>query len=225
MPEDTDVAPVHALSVGSFGHATVEYLRAFCTDLIETTVMDDTIPLPAVWPESSAYVVASWRPVRHFCQLLDELSWTRKRPFVPAMVDSTILRVGPVIFPGQGSCWQCWAHRYTQHDVWRQERHALLEHYASNPCAGPKGYLEPFSMIAASRLAALLDGIRHPNPPAGYIWQIDLITRQISSGVVVGVHDCPRCGLHMPAENRGSSRLTRELSYLWKDAAIDGQGA
>lgn len=212
--QETSLAPPHILSIGSFGRAVAHYLRDFRSDLVETVVTDDTIALPDVWPTSCANIVASWRPVPHFCELLDELSFKWERPFVPVILDSTLLRIGPVVLPKLGSCWSCWVRRYAQHDAWREERRALLEHYASHPTVGPQGYLEPFAMIAASRLASILGSVRGDSSAAGHIWQIDVITRQVTMGKVVGVHDCPRCGLHRRAE-RSFADLHRDLGYLW----------
>jgi bacteriocin biosynthesis cyclodehydratase domain-containing protein len=212
---ETSSAPLHVLSAGSFGRAVAQYLRAFRTDLVETVLAGDASALPAVSPKSGAVIIASWRPVPRFCELLDEFSFTRECPFVPVVLDSTILRIGPVVIPGRGSCWGCWARRYTQHDAWREERRVLLDHYASQPAAGPQGYLEPFAMIAASRLASVLGKLTDSNPPAGNIWQIDVITREISIGTVVGVHDCARCGLHRTAAERNFSSMKSDLEYLW----------
>lgn len=214
--QQTSFAPPHVLSIGAFGQAVAQYLRAFRTDLVETTVTDDTIALPAVWPKSCAVILASWRPVPHLCELLNDLSFTWGRPFIPLVLDSTILRIGPIIIPNHGSCWTCWASRYRQHDAWRQERRVLLEHYASHPAAGPRGYLEPFAMVGASRLASILAALKDPSVPAGRIWQIDLITREMITGTVVGVNDCPQCGLHRPIAERSFFVMRRDLEYLWR---------
>lgn len=214
-PQGKSSAPPHVLSIGSFGRAVAGYLRALRPDLVETSVFDDTIALPAVWPHSCAIIVVSWRPVPHFCELMDELSFAWGRPFIPVILDSTMLRIGPVVIPRRGSCWGCWARRYTQHDSWREERRALLEYYASHPDAGPRGYLEPFAMIGASRLAMILAALDGSPTPAGQIWQVDMITRETAQGTVVGIHDCPKCGLHRPAAERGVSLLRSDLAYLW----------
>ncbi|HEY2913385.1 MAG TPA: TOMM precursor leader peptide-binding protein [Candidatus Angelobacter sp.] len=212
--QEKPLAP-HVLSIGSFGRAVVRHLHTFRPDLIETQVVDDMIALPTVWPSSFAVILASWRPVPHFCELLDQLSFAWNQPFIPMILDSTMLRIGPVVIPGKGSCWACWVRRYRQHDSWRKERKVLLEYYASHPEAGPKGYLEPFAVIAASRLAMILASLNSSNPQAGQIWQIDMITRETTQGTVVGIHDCPKCGSHRPALERGSSFLRRDLAYLW----------
>lgn len=215
VEQDISLTPPHALSIGYFGRAVTQYLRVFRTDIAETVVTDDTIALPAVSPKSWAVILASWRPAPRFCELLDEFSFTWERPFVPVILDSTILRIGPVVIPGRGSCWGCWARRYTQHDSWQEERRVLLEHYASHPAAGPQGYLEPFAMIGASRLASILSSLAGSSAPAGHVWQIDVITREITEGIVVGVHDCSKCGLHRPAPERSFSSMRRDLAYLW----------
>ena len=216
---ETSFAPVHVLSIGAFGQAVTQYLRELSTGLLETVISDDTIALPAAWPKSRAIVIASWRPVPHFCELLDDLGFAQGRPFIPVILDSTILRLGPVVIPNKGSCWACWARRYTQHDTWRQERRPLLEHYMSQSSAGPQGYLEPFAMMAASRLALILDALEDPNPPAGQVWQMDIVTRVIAAATVVGVHDCPRCGLHRPMAERSFADMRSDLAYLWRHSS------
>jgi bacteriocin biosynthesis cyclodehydratase domain-containing protein len=211
--------PPHLLSVGSFGRAVAQYLSALCPKLVETRVTDDTIVLPTMWPSCSTNFLASWRPVPHLCGLLDELSFKWERPFVPIILDSTFLRVGPVVAPRYGPCWGCWMSRSTQHDDWSRERLALFDFYASHPDEGPRGYLEPFAMMAASRMAAILEAVKSSNlnAAAGHIWQIDMLTREITTATVIGVDDCSRCGLHRPPATRSFAVMQKELAYLWAE--------
>jgi len=49
----------------------------------------------------------------------------------------------------------------------------------------------------------------------GQVWQIDMINRKITTSTVVGVHDCPRCGLHRPGPTRSHAEMQQALAYLW----------
>jgi bacteriocin biosynthesis cyclodehydratase domain-containing protein len=211
----TRVRPVHLLSVGNFGTAIGEYLRAFRTDIVETVAADEAL-LADAWPDARIRLVAAWRPVPHLCELLDERCYGEQRPFVPVIMDSTVLQLGPIIVPRGGSCWSCWVRRCRQHSSWSQAQAALLEHYASNPNSGPQGYLEPFALLAAARIVENIDALDSSTAIPGYIWQIDVLTRRETTGTMVGVHDCRRCGLQRLAATRGFVAMEQELSYLWK---------
>jgi bacteriocin biosynthesis cyclodehydratase domain-containing protein len=221
MEPSKSIQPVHLLSVGTFGQAATTYLRGLRADIVETVVSNDVVPLPELWPSARAMFIVAWRPVPHLCELLDDLSYTWQRPFVPVILDSTILRLGPVVIPGRGSCWGCWAQRFKQHAERPAEQAALWLYYASHVDSGPRGYLEPFALMAASRMAQVIDAIDSSTAPAGSTWEIDMMTRVITTGTVVGVHDCPRCGLHRTPSTRSFAVMREELAYLWNDLGSD----
>lgn len=210
----TDVEPVHLLSVGNFGTAIGEYLKAFRTDIVETVTTDGTLQ-PYAWPVARIRLVAAWRPVPHLCELLNELCHKQQVPFVPVILDSAVLQLGPIIVPGGGSCWSCWVRRCQQHSSWCDEQTAVLQYYASNPHSGPQGYLEPFALMAATRMVETIDALDSSTAIPGYIWQMDVITRRAMTGKMVGVHDCRRCGLRRIASARGFADMEQELSFLW----------
>lgn len=203
---------VHLLSVGAFGIAVARYLKAFRRDLWETVVTDESTVQPKI---AHVTVVAAWRPVPKLCELVDELSFEWQRPFIPVMVESAALRLGPVVIPGRGACWHCWTARSRQHSELAPAQLALLQHYTSNPEAGPQGYLEPFAMMAAARIAQIIEELDSSAAIPGYVWQIDMMTRAINTSMVVGVHGCPRCGIDRLARELGFAEMQRELSYLW----------
>ncbi|HWG50624.1 MAG TPA: TOMM precursor leader peptide-binding protein [Candidatus Acidoferrales bacterium] len=178
--------------------------------------------MPEVWPGSRLNVMVSWRPAPTFCELLQELSYKWKKPFVPVVVEALKLQIGPILIPGQGSCWTCWARRSRQHSDWSWPRSVMMQHYAQNAGDGPAGYLEPLVMVAAAKLCQTIDDVDFSSANPGFVWQIDMLTRQITTGKVVGIHDCPRCGLHRPALTRSFAAMQQELSYLW---APQGEGA
>ena len=206
---------VHLLSVGEFGHAVSVYLRAIRNDVVETGVTDHIVPLPATWPPAGINTLASWRPAPILCEVLQEVSYEQGVPFIPVVLDSTSLRVGPVVVPREGCCWSCWLQRVRQHCDWPDVHRTLSRHYDDNPQAGPEGFLEPFAALAAERLGDLIEALGRPNHLAGYVWEIDVMTCNVTEAIAIGVHDCPRCGLHRPQLTRSVDILQRDLGYLW----------
>lgn len=222
----TELKPVHLLSVGAFGHAVGDYLKTFRSDIEVTSVRNNVIPLPETWPDSRVNVVAAWRAVPTLCELLDQLSHKWLRPFVPLILDSPVLRLGPIVSPGNGCCWNCWIRRRRQHATWPDEQLALTEHYAAHAESGPRGYLEPFAMMGAARIAHAidaLDALDSSAPIAGHVWQIDLVTRKVTCSTVVGIHDCARCGLHRLAATRSFAEMQHALARLWTNLAAEEQ--
>ena len=212
---DTPSSTVHILSVGDFGQAVATHLKALQPDVVETVVKNDTVPMPEMWPASRVTVIAGWRPAPNLCELLEELSYRWQRPFIPLFQVSSVLRLGPVVVPGEGPCWSCWIQRFRQHAEWPEAEAALLEHYARHAEAGPRGFLEPFAVMAAARLSQTLQQLSAKDPIAGQIWQIHMLTREITTGQMVGVHGCPRCGLHREPSVRAFATMREDLAYLW----------
>lgn len=219
---DNSAKAVHVLQVGPFGNGIAEYLTALRGDVVVTSVTNDILPLPDVWPVSRMMVVASWRQAPTLCELVDELSHKWQRPFIPLILDSTEMRIGPVVVPGSGCCWRCWMRRQRQHASWPEARVALQEHYANHPQSGPKGYLEPFARMGAARLSAIIDDMDAEIDLAGTIWQIDTLTRRITTSMAVGVHGCPQCGMQRPEAARSVAALQSDLAYLWRQTGGEG---
>lgn len=212
--------PVHVVSVGSFGRAVARRLRSLRRDVVETAGEDAAAA--AEWPAARIGVVAAWRPVPDLCDSSDEESHRRGRPFLPLVVESATLCLGPVIVPGAGSCWRCWVRRTHQHAPGSSRRLALWRHYAGDSGAGPQGYLEPFAAVAAARVSQIVDALDAHEPVAGQVWQMHMITRRITTATLVGVHACPRCGLRREARTRSHAEMQRALAPLW--SALVGGG-
>jgi bacteriocin biosynthesis cyclodehydratase domain-containing protein len=206
--------PVSILSVGPFGRCVAYYLRTFHKDLRETVIVGDSLPDPETWSRSRVNVIVSGRPIPHLCELLDRFSFEHRQPFIPVVVDSGFLRVGPIVISGE-SCWSCWARRLRQHSDWPLEHSALTQHYSTHLDDGPRGYLEPFALIAAAQIAKNVRALDRSAGLPGYVWQIDIIRRNITTSRVVGIHDCVRCGLHREASTRNYLDMRAALNYLW----------
>jgi len=206
--------PVLVVSVGPFGGAVARHLRALRPDTAQMAVEGDP-GSDLAWPPARLIVLAAWRPVPDLCERLDGFSHERRRPFVPAIADGATLSLGPVVVPGAAGCWRCWIQRTCQHAAGQNRRPALWQHYAQHAGDGPEGYLEPFALMAAARLSATVEALDAGEALPGQVWQIDMINRKITTSTVVGVHDCPRCGLHRPGPTRSHAEMQQALAYLW----------
>ncbi len=207
--------PVNIIPIGPFGAAVARCLSRVRSDTVVTAMEGRAAPTPESLPDARMDVLAAWRPVLESCEMLDEVSHRRGRAFIPLTLDSGILRVGPVVVPGAGSCWHCWLRRTRQHTPGLQYRFALWQHYSRNDDTGPRGFLEPMAAMSAARISQIIDGIDARDDVGGHVWQMDLMTRKITISTVVGIHDCPRCGLHRPAEGRTHAEMQAALSHLW----------
>jgi bacteriocin biosynthesis cyclodehydratase domain-containing protein len=209
--------PVNVLAVGPFGRAVARYLSTFLAPIVETVLVQEQLPAEEDFSRARVHVVAAWRPVPLLCELLDQFIHREPRPFIPLILESAMLRLGPVIVPGSGSCWNCWMKRSSQHAQWPKDQATVLQHYSAHPEAGPKGYLEPFALLGALRIKQTIEALDSATAVPGSIWEIDTITRRTASSVVVGIHDCPRCGLHRYAPTRSVAEMQEQLTYLLSD--------
>jgi bacteriocin biosynthesis cyclodehydratase domain-containing protein len=209
------VSPVHLLSAGPFGRAVVRNLKSLRGDVVDTDVSNNLFPLPSTWPASRLLALVSWRPVMELSEMLNEISHERRIPLIPAIQDLTAIRIGPIILPGRGPCWNCWIARWRQHSGWTHERTSLSRHYATHPEAGPAGYLESFAAMTACRLSQVIASVDSNEARAGSIWQVEMLTGETSTAFVIGVHDCPCCGLRRPKSTRSVAELQTSLAYLW----------
>jgi bacteriocin biosynthesis cyclodehydratase domain-containing protein len=207
--------PIYMLYAGSFGKAVADHCKALRNHIEVAAVLDHTEPDYAAWSAARMTVVASWRPLPKLCDRIDELSHELRRPFIPLIQDSTSLRLGPVVIPGAGPCWRCWIQRSRQHAEWTNAQVAVMKHYAESPEAGPQGYLEPFAAMASIRLVQTIAEVDSSRAQGGHIWQIDLLSREITTSAVIGVHGCKRCGMQRPEATRSVDEIRRELQYLW----------
>jgi len=216
---DPHPATVHIVWVGPFGRAVSGYLKGLIPDTIENEAVPGKMPLLEQCLRARINAVAAWRSVPDLCEFLDKSSHESRRPFLPLILDATALRLGPVVVPGSGGCWSCWMKRSSQHAPWPKEQDMIRQYYSAHPNSGPEGYLEPFAMMGAIRIKQTIDALDSSTAVPGYIWQINMLTRQITTGVVAGLHDCPQCGLHRSGLARSFTEMRRDLAYLWEDDA------
>jgi bacteriocin biosynthesis cyclodehydratase domain-containing protein len=206
---------VHILSVGAFGQAVAGALKRLVAGVYETRVDGGHLTYPALWPTAQVHLLATWRPMPRLSRACDEMSHAWRAPFIEAVLETPNLRVGPVVVPGVGACHACAERRALQHSPRPIEHIALREFYDANPQQGPQGFLPGFPEIAAVRLAQFMRQIRsEPAAVAGRVWRMNTIHRETVSSMVVGVHECPRCGLKRDESTRSFAALHREVTDL-----------
>jgi bacteriocin biosynthesis cyclodehydratase domain-containing protein len=214
----TDQLPVQILSVGTFGRSVATYLKGMRHDVFETVADNDVLPLPATWLAARQTLLASWKPAPALCELLDDVCHTWARPFLPLILDSRYMRFGPIIIPGKEGCWKCWNRRFRRQLTFPEDYAELLNHYDCEPGSGPRGFLEPFAMMGAARFSHAIDTIDSGSDLAGTIWQLDMLTGTISTGKLIGIHGCKRCGEGRNEESRSYADMQKSLEYLWTES-------
>jgi bacteriocin biosynthesis cyclodehydratase domain-containing protein len=211
----TPQEPVHVLTVGAFGQAVADALAELLPDVRQTVVDENQQTTPAIWPIAHVHILAAWRPVPHLYQLCDGISYAWKRPWIATVLEDHLLRVGPVVVPGRGACHTCYEKRLLQHSPRQGLYKALDRYYTDHPASGPQGYLPSFAEIAATRLAQIIAHLdADPSSEAGKLWVLDTLNRQIASPSVIGVHDCPRCGLKRDLATRSYDALRHEVAGI-----------
>jgi bacteriocin biosynthesis cyclodehydratase domain-containing protein len=192
--------------IGSFGVAVMSYLASF-HDV--NSAPDDVLE------RSRVGILASWRPVTELCKEHDRRSHETGEPFIPIILEARTLTVGPVVVPGHGGCWHCWLERQIQHAAGGHARAAVSEMYDRDASVGPKGYLEAFALVAAAQASLFMGAIEDGEDIGGQLWQLDLLTRRITTSRLVGCDGCPRCGLGRPPATRTVLQLRQSLTHLW----------
>jgi bacteriocin biosynthesis cyclodehydratase domain-containing protein len=210
QPDLVESSVPQMISIGAFGRAVGRHLRDQRSKFGGAS--SDHLNAPG----NSAVILAASHPAPALCESLASLAQEKGLAFLPVVIDESILRLGPIIVPGLSGCWRCWIARYRQHDAHPRETAALHDFYNSHPESGPGGYLEPFAWIVASQVAAILDSRAHLERWAGRLWQLDIFSREVTTGELVGVDGCCCCGLHRPQRSRTYAEMQRSLAYLWR---------
>jgi bacteriocin biosynthesis cyclodehydratase domain-containing protein len=210
---------VVVVSVGPFGVAVQHRLHGLRGDAVSMTA--EALLGGASAAAGSMVVLATWRKCNALCLALEAWCQQARAPFLPVTQDTGGLLVGPLALPGKEGCYHC----FLQRTRGVSEHAALLDvvsdWYDAHPEDGPHGYLEPFALIAAARVSQIIDAVRLDAAAGGELWRLGYIHRDVTVSRVVGVHDCPRCGLRRPAATRSFEEMTRALDAagFWRVAA------
>lgn len=196
-PAGSDAVPFAVVSTGPFGTRVASHLLRALPGARAVAPND----LPNAFAASrQAVLLALWRPEPALCERADELAHHRSVAWLPVTMDHPVIRVGPLVIPGSGSCFRCFHRRRQQHDTQPATTAALLTAYAADPATGRAGYLPHHARlaaaIAAQKVAGDLAGYDAGRGAAepGEVVTIRLFSPAMTTSSVIGCHDCPRCG-------------------------------
>jgi bacteriocin biosynthesis cyclodehydratase domain-containing protein len=213
-----DGQPILVVPVGEFGHAIATQMKTLLADVTVLAgaalgggdaLLRDT---------SSIAVLATWRPVPALSNLLDARSFRTGAPFISLTLQDSTMLLGPIVVPGSGACWRCWASRELQSSPSSKVMQQRTSYYADQPNEGPQGYLPSLALFGGAQLARALEAIQRLDAPAGEVVKTDLYTRQISTGRAVGFDNCDRCGLHRSLASRSYADLQAGLMSIWQQS-------
>ncbi|WP_330323593.1 TOMM precursor leader peptide-binding protein [Streptomyces pseudovenezuelae] len=153
-------------------------------------------------------VLAAWRPEPALFQELDSLAHETGRNWLPVVLESATVRIGPLIRPFHAPCFRCYRRRRAQHDLQSSISLLLTERYDRDPSCGPGGFLPHHARAAAAVAAGYADGAAGTG--TGLVSTVRLREWGVDAHRVVPWHDCEHCAVG-PADERGLQRLKSAL--------------
>ncbi len=196
--------------VGPFGAKVSELLTtgAGLGGVVSRPSLPDAFARPA-----DMVLVVMWRPCPSLCHRADLLSYSCGRPWLPVTAEDDAIRVGPVVLPPEGPCYQCYVRRRAQHDTHPHVAAALTEAFDRIPSWGPAGYLPHMARLTAGAAKSLMQ-VALGNDSAGSAGVVVTITHPgaaLARSTVVACHDCDRCGPGRSRPAGGTGALLRVL--------------
>jgi bacteriocin biosynthesis cyclodehydratase domain-containing protein len=201
--------PIHIIGVGPWGHQVAYRLSDRISAPLVTLLEVDASPAYLDLPGARARVLASSRPVPSLVSALDDSAYQTQCPWLPVVMAHPYLQIGPVVAPGHGACFDCWQRRLRQHSPAPDVDAALQRYYEDHPSEHPSGHLPPSAELAAAMVLRVIDRlVSDPGSEAGWLRQINLVSRRMTKGRGIGVHGCEKCGLRRHEAGRSYDRLS-----------------
>jgi bacteriocin biosynthesis cyclodehydratase domain-containing protein len=200
---------IHIIGAGPWGHE-VAYRLSSRTPMPLVTLLDlDSPPAELDLPPARVRVLAASRAVPALAEALDHSAYESQSPWLPVVLAHPHLQIGPAVTPGCGACFGCWQRRLRQHAPAPEVDAALQRYYEEHASEQPYGHLPPSAELAAAMALRVIDRlVSDPGAEAGWLRQINLVSRHMSKGRGVGVHGCVRCGLGRSETGRSHERLS-----------------
>jgi len=206
---------VQALALGRFGQAVAAELAAVLDGVTVRTgslPTGEPLPRPGRVRGGQGGPGARRRPVPAVTEEVDARSHATATPWLPVLIEAGALRVGPMVVPGTSACHRCFRRRLRQHAPARAVEAALERHFTASGDDEPYGHLPGTAVLAATAAADVLDlAAADPAAAGGQVRQQDLASGRLTTGRVVGVHGCDRCGLHRDERTRSTLDLQPAL--------------
>lgn len=164
-------------------------------------------------------IVISARPTPIIDEQMNQLAFCFGGHFLRVRLDSFRLRIGPVVGPKHGVCWQCCRLRERQHSISPVFSEAREKFYRlATTCVS--GWVPAATRIAAYRISRLLHKLLEDIPCGGEFWEINLLNSAVQSGYALGVDGCPLCGLQIPPAERTTAYLAAALERILEEASL-----
>jgi bacteriocin biosynthesis cyclodehydratase domain-containing protein len=201
--------PIHIIGAGPWGHEVADRLSARTPrPLVSLLDLDASVADLDLRP-ARVRVLAVGRAVPALAEALDASAHQSQSPWLPVVLAHPHLQIGPAVAPGRGACFSCWQRRLRQHAPAPEVDAALQRYYEAHATELPYGHLPPSAELAAAMAWRVIDRlVSDPGAEAGWLRQINLVSRHMSKGRGVGVHGCVRCGLGRNEPGRAHERLS-----------------
>lgn len=185
-------------SIGKFGYAMWEFLNdsGIQSNHVDLNNENELVISSNL---SGVLFIANYQSVSLLRQLDVEVH-KRNIPFIPVVLDSPFLVVGPVIIPGNEGCYHCYHERIMQHHPNAELTRSVQQYYNDQQIVGVQGY-HPADIVLIGNLLKRI--VERPEMYQGKFFRLNEVTREWNKSSVTGIHSCPRCGLQRDEETRG----------------------
>ncbi|MEN3585128.1 MULTISPECIES: TOMM precursor leader peptide-binding protein [unclassified Streptomyces] len=188
-----NIQPTHVLWTGAFGRGVADHLAA--TAGWSSSEADVLGRRSAEWPHASLRVVATWRHETALLARVARLHAAWGTAWLPVVHEYPVIRVGPLVVPGEGPCYSCYLRRRGQHDQGRDVSRAIEASFESAPDNGVAGHTDAQTMIAAGVTVDLVSRHRAGRGvEPGHVVFYNVLTRSLFGDTLIGVHGCTDCG-------------------------------
>lgn len=202
---------IHVIGIGEFGATVAEQISQLHNNTSITLFPDYRIQ-PSELKHAKVQIIASGRTDLATYNLIEELSYNWKVPWVAITMEQSTMCIGPVVVPGEEGCYECFHKRKLQHSRYAEYINQLNDFYKLSPEKEPKGYLSVHAGMAASILGLLKNELLvTPEKLAGSVYEVNIVTGNIHKKQVIGFHGCPKCGLGRDEKTRSYEEIIKHL--------------
>jgi bacteriocin biosynthesis cyclodehydratase domain-containing protein len=208
---------VIALCDDQFGTDVVDRLKPLLSDRFSIITLPSLEPklVPYDMGASVIYMPISARPIYAYCRKIDDLSFASGAGFLPAVLETSKIYVGPFIRPGSTPCWECWEERFNSQHPFAAERRQLLTHYDAAKYLPTVGFM-PYTVTAtAAMLALILTGDCPSEARVCSVSVIDIFDHNVTTDYYVGRHLCSKCSVARHYKDR---TITSLVDFVQKHA-------
>lgn len=155
------------------------------------------------------------RPMPRVASALNAAAQRRDTPFTLGVVEETMIRIGPSVWPGRTACYECFRTRYLTHSPNRRAEVPLERFYDDHPDWTPRGRLGALDRLAAALIATEVERLLRGEPPvrARYL-TLDPFTGQHGRHAVTPVGWCAACSRVRAPQEWSSEALAPAVGAL-----------